>query len=387
MNRAAQPIELQTESLRQAGPSHAPLIDVVSLHDLGGIMPDALALNGLLPFVPAAGALFLIFAAFYSRTLQKALGRGLDKISALGKVPNKERLHTIEVFENVLKVDELKTERLTADQRFKLIERTFEERRDSTRRRFILLIVAAAFLLVMAVLWFYYIFTTSTSSDMQIRRALEEDPEAASKALADKGFYAIGDARLVEALTRVTGFSENRLNEAIERFQKLDSCSEDVDQDCNRALAQLRSRSRSREAPFTEPGIFFDVGRSGGVQPRRFFINATANFPFKQSALEVRNPLNDRSLVLWPRVALTTETRRYLVHLNDQQILQLFGQKDVSGPSGTASTIRVAIRPVVSSNPQLTDPACPTQWEGNDRLCSIDEEDILLDRLLDKLSA
>jgi hypothetical protein len=369
-------------------------------------MGELIVLSKLLPFVPAAGAVIIIIAAIYARKLLEGLGRGLDKVSALDTLPTRDRLQAIEVFENVLSIDPIKTGSLSGKERAKLIERVLEQRQSAARLRFMGYILASLVMLGFAGIWAYYAWST-TSVEKVTSSLLEGRRAEFSTVLADEGFYDVHGRELVSFLAKEAGYSEDKLNEAIERFQKLEECatntaasrggttsaspdgdkpdaSREIDRKeerCITALAELRQRARNREPPFDEPGRYFEAGRPD-QQPRRFWAHVTRTFPFRESAIEVRNPKNDKSIILYPRPAIDT-VRSDLIHLNEHQIYQLFGHKDLWGPAGVASTITVAIRPVKGNNPVLIDGACPNFWRHRDPLCSIPGRSIPLDELFE----
>ena len=288
-----------------------------------------LSVEKLLPVVPAVASALLVIAAYYARVLIGALGRGFDQTKALKNVPAKDRLPALEVIENVLKIGAIETEMLTSIQRFKLIEKTIEERQAVAKRRFYLLIMSAAFMLILAVLWMVYAWNNDRKNDVVSSEIRSGNISRYVNDLADRGYYNIGDNRFVQKLADLTGYPASITKQAIIDFQKKVQCEGLSSKQCNEALADLRQRARAREAPFNEPGMLFNAGLSGGTQPRRFFINVTDEFAFKQSAVDVVNPLNGNRLRLWPRVAINTASRPMLVHLNEEQVLYLTGQKDI----------------------------------------------------------
>lgn len=360
-------------------------------------MTSLIALDKILPLLPAIAGVIFALSALYSKTLLDALGRGLDKTVALKNVSARDRQSALEVIENVLKIDEIATVDLTPAQRYQLIERTLNDRREAAQQRYALLRRLATIMFALSVGWMIYSWSSS-NTDTVTARLIDQDRQGFAKAVAREGFYNLTDAGLVQRLAQDTEVpaSVQDIMFAIDKLNKLENCdrqalSEQVKlskqgAECNLALSDLRKKARLRVAPFNEPGMLFDVGRAEvETEPRRFFVHVTENFPFRGIAVEVINPANRRRLVLFPRQALVTDGDEKLVHLNEEQRMVLFDRKDIVGGTGP-STWKVAIRPIDGPNPILSDPSCSDRWRSRDQLCEIAEQQITYNELTNRLS-
>ncbi|MEA3539569.1 MAG: hypothetical protein U9R73_10615 [Pseudomonadota bacterium] len=78
-------------------------------------------LNIAVPIVGATGAFLLALLAFKQRTLLDFFGRGIDQTKALASLPDKHKLEGLEIIENTLKIDRIKTENLSADYVYSII--------------------------------------------------------------------------------------------------------------------------------------------------------------------------------------------------------------------------------------------------------------------------
>lgn len=347
-------------------------------------------LERILPLVPAVAGVFLAIAAIYAKSLMGLIGRSFNQEKAFRDLPVNSRLPALEIIENVLKISRIETENLSSIQRFKLIQETLKVRQDAAKRRFILLITFAVFMFLISGLWFAYALYTDQKRDTLVSELTSGDVSRYSEVLAHRGFYSLNDDRIITEMANITGRLPSDLRAQIAAFEKLKSCDSMTREQCNKTLFELRDLARDRKPPFNEPGMFFHASLNGDVQPRRFFINVTDNFPFKGGAVDVINPQNRSKLTLIPRVGITTQDDSTLVHLNEQQFLQLFGRKDVVGnQTAGPSKEDIIIRPVTSDNPTLSDRECSVYWRGPehlDRLCGLPETSISYYNLLERLS-
>lgn len=338
----------------------------------------------ILPLVPAVGGVVLVLAAIYARSLIDVLGKSLDKLNSLKLLPARDRESALEVIEIGLKIDRIETAKLTSGQRYELIKQAMEERRVKANQRFWLLVLTGILMLLLAAGWFAYSFFDKTREE-QIRAALKSKPDVYNELLAEGGYYTTKDLRLVNSLASVTGLDTSDLQKAVEQAQALDRCDTSQKAPCNVTLVALRKRARRREAPFNDIGIFANVGKPAINPPRRFYVNVTEFFPFKHVAVEIRSLEGGRFLRLMPRVAVVGNADGGLIHLNEEQIGYLFGNKNLfGGINGQASKSKAIVQPVIQDNPSLVDPGCSDFWKGNDSLCAIKGETISLDSLLDR---
>jgi hypothetical protein len=347
-------------------------------------------LERILPLVPAVAGVLLVIAAIYAKSLLGLIGRGFNQAKALKDLPANSRLPALEIIENVLKISSIETESLNASQRFKLIQETLKVRQDAAKRRFILLVVFAAFMFLASALWFAYAMYSDRRQDAVEAELSSGDVKRFSDVLARRGFFSLNDDRIITEMANITGRLPSDLRAQISQFEKIRSCDSMTREQCNRTLFELRDLARDRKPPFNEPGMFFHASLNGEAQPRRFFVNVTESFPFKGGAVDVINPQNHSKLTLLPRVGITTEDDPMLIHLNEQQLLHLFGRKDVIGNNTSGPRKEdIVVRPVTSDNPTLTDPKCSKYWEGpdhQDRLCKVGGTSMKYADLLESLS-
>lgn len=348
-------------------------------------------LEKILPLVPAVAGVLLVIAAIYAKSLLGLIGRSFNQAKALKDLPVNSRLPALEIIENVLKISSIETESLSSTQRFKLIQETLKVRQDAARRRFSLLVLFAIFMFVISALWLAYAMYSNQKRDAVVAELKSGDMSRYSDVLARRLYFSLDDERLITEMANITGRLPSDLRARIAAFERIKNCDSISREKCNKALFQLRDLARDRKPPFDEPGMFFHASLNGDVQPRRFFVNVTEDFPFKGGAVDIINPESKKKLTLLPRVGINTEDDPSLIHLNEQHFLVLFGRKDVIGTKKTGSSKEdIVIRPVNSYNPTLTDPECSKYWTSpnrQDRLCSVDGDSITYRDLIDRLAA
>lgn len=336
----------------------------------------------VLPLVPAVGGVVLVIAAIYARSISGVIGNGLNKLHALGRVPARDRVEAIKVLEVGLDIGKVDIDGLDPQQRYELVKATLEERMTKVRHRFWLLLITGLMMFLFATGWLVYSFASQTQQE-KLEQAIKRNPSVFADVLAEKSYYSTDSLRLVDALAGVTGINTADLKKAMEQAKVLDGCTVQDNKDCKATLVELRQRARDRKPPFNEIGMFVTVGKPRDDQPRRFQFYVTDRFPFKNVPVEVLRPDGNRSLILFPKVAIHTSPIRGLVHLNDEQLSFLFNDPDLlSAPKDNASTGTLVVRPATDQQ-KLVDPACAEKWIGRDPLCDIKEDDIAVDRLAD----
>lgn len=113
-------------------------------------------LNLAVPVVGTVGAFLLALLAFKQRTLLDFFGRGIDQTKALSDLPERNKLDGLEIIENTLKIDRIKTKGMTADQTYSIILETLRDRKRQANIKFIAYLSFSAAVALIGISYLYY---------------------------------------------------------------------------------------------------------------------------------------------------------------------------------------------------------------------------------------
>jgi hypothetical protein len=339
----------------------------------GGLTVDIL--NIAVPVVGAFGAFLLAIVAFKQRTLLDFFGRGIDQTKALSKLPDKQKLDGLEIIENTLKIENISTDKLTAEQTHSLILETLREKRRHARAKFTSYIIFSAITAILAIAYLYYILFYDTKT--KIESALSNDKDAATDILSRFDFFSTRDPDLVKKLAAETAFNAGGADAYAKLMDKI--CANPKSATCNEVIRDLRFRAQRQEPPFNDVGIPVKFGTlSGPAQPKRFTLHVSPSFEYARRAVEVS--YRGKRLILYAEPKMGTITNKNFVHLNISQADAIDAPRANTENSGLSIDDAYKdsgfIVVIPQSNPTLFDPSCPDYWDKrrNPSLCLLGEE-------------